>query len=178
MSEINVPEGWKSVELEKLLDYEQPTKISEKEISINDGIYPVYSSQTDNDGEMGKIATYDFEGEYVTWTTDGANAGDVNLRKDKFYCTNVCGVLKSDKGYSNQCIAETLNLVTRKYVSYVGNPKLMNNTMSNIKIKIPKTVKEQQKIAQVLTLADKEIELLKEELETLKEQKRGAAPAG
>jgi len=34
-------------------------------------------------------------------------------------------------------------------------------------------LKEQQKIAQVLTIADKEIALLKEELETLKEQKRG-----
>ncbi len=34
-------------------------------------------------------------------------------------------------------------------------------------------LKEQQKIAQVLTLADKEIDLLKNELEALKEQKRG-----
>ena len=34
-------------------------------------------------------------------------------------------------------------------------------------------LQEQQKIAQVLTTADREIELLKKELETLKEQKRG-----
>ena len=36
--------------------------------------YPVYSSQTINDGEIGKIDTFDFDGEFVTWTTDGANA--------------------------------------------------------------------------------------------------------
>jgi type I restriction enzyme S subunit len=41
-----------------------------------------------------------------------------------------------------------------------------------MKIKLP-PIQEQQKIAQLLTLADKEIELLKKELETLKEQKRG-----
>ena len=41
-----------------------------------------------------------------------------------------------------------------------------------IEIKLPSKL-EQQKIAQVLTTADKEITLLKEELEALKEQKRG-----
>ena len=41
-----------------------------------------------------------------------------------------------------------------------------------LEIKLP-SKQEQQKIAQLLTLADKEIELLKEELEALKEQKRG-----
>lgn len=97
----------------------------------------------------------------------------MNLRQDKFYCTNVCGVLKSDKGYANQCISEILNSITKRYVSYVGNPKLMNNTMGIIKIKIPTSIHEQRKIAQVLSTADKEIKLLKNELESLKEQKKG-----
>ncbi|MCB4779415.1 MAG: restriction endonuclease subunit S [Sulfurovum sp.] len=43
---------------------------------------------------------------------------------------------------------------------------------SEIKIPFP-SMEEQQKIAQVLTAADKEIELLKSELTALKEQKRG-----
>ena len=133
--------------------------------------YPVYSSQTKNNGLTGYYKDYLFEN-CITWTTDGANAGDVNLRKGKFYCTNVCGVLKSDKGYANQCIAEILNLVTKNYVSYVGNPKLMNNTMGGIKIKISKSLPEQQKIAEVLSLADDEINLLKNELEELKLQKK------
>ncbi len=41
-----------------------------------------------------------------------------------------------------------------------------------LKVIVP-TLAEQQKIAQVLTLTDKEIDLLKNELEALKEQKRG-----
>jgi type I restriction enzyme S subunit len=44
--------------------------------------------------------------------------------------------------------------------------------IEKIKIKLP-SKEEQEKIAQTLTLADKEIELLKNELEALKKQKKG-----
>lgn len=47
-------------------------------------LYPVYSSQTSNDGIMGYLDDYMFDGEYITWTTDGANAGTVFYRKGKF----------------------------------------------------------------------------------------------
>ena len=43
----------------------------------NAGEYPVYSLQTENNGELGKISTYMFDGEYVSWTTDGAHAESV-----------------------------------------------------------------------------------------------------
>ena len=49
--------------------------------------YPVYSSQTSKDGLMGYIDTYDFDGEYITWTTDGVNAGTVFYRNGKFNCS-------------------------------------------------------------------------------------------
>jgi len=60
----------------------------------------------------------------------------------------------------------------KKYNEASGVPSLSKTTIEKIKIKLPPK-QEQQKIAQVLTTADKEIALLKEELETLKEQKRG-----
>ena len=62
-------------------------------------LYPVYSSQTSNDGIMGYLDDYMFDGEYITWTTDGANAGTVFYRKGKFNCTNVCGTLKIQPKY-------------------------------------------------------------------------------
>ncbi len=43
---------------------------------------------------MGYIDTFDFDGEFVTWTTDGENAGTVFYRNGKFNCTNVCGTIK------------------------------------------------------------------------------------
>ena len=93
--------------------------------------YPVYSSQTKNHGLMGYYKDFLFKNA-ITWTTDGANAGTVKYRKGRFYSTNVNGVLLSSEGLANQLTAELLNLVAFKYVSHVGNPKLMNNTMGEI----------------------------------------------
>ena len=45
--------------------------------------YPVYSSQTKDNGLMGYYSNYLYE-DAITWTTDGANAGTVNYRKGKF----------------------------------------------------------------------------------------------
>ena len=142
------------------------------DLSSGKNCYPVFSSKTKDGGLLGYYSEYLFE-DCITWTTDGANAGDVKFRKGKFYCTNVCGVLISDAGYCNQCVAEILNLRTRQYVSYVGNPKLMNNTMKEIKIEIPSNIAEQEKIAEILSEADNEITLLEQKLESLKSQKKG-----
>ena len=98
--------------------------------------YPVYSSQTQNNGLLGYYKNFLFENA-ITWTTDGANAGTVSFRRGKFFSTNVNGVLLPKKLIPDKVIAELLNRVTGKYVARIGNPKLMNNTMSEIKITIP-----------------------------------------
>ncbi len=132
--------------------------------------YPVYSSQTKNNGLAGYYTDFLFE-DAITWTTDGANAGDVNYRSGKFYCTNVCGVLISNEGYANSCIAELINSVSKNYVSYVGNPKLMNGVMSEIKIPFPSLL-EQIQIANFLSAIDTKIDIEKQLLQKLEEQKK------
>jgi len=120
--------------------------------------YPVYSSQTKDKGLMGYYKDYLYE-DAITWTTDGANAGTVCYRDGKFYCTNVCGVLLSDKVKANQMIAEALNNVSKGYVSYVGNPKLMNNVMADIEIQIPSQSEEREHLSEFLTNLDNLITL-------------------
>ena len=127
------------------------TKISE--VKTNEMCFPVYSSQTKNNGLMGYYNKYLFN-TAITWTTDGANAGTVNYREGKFYSTNVNGVLLSDDGYANKAIAEILDRVAWRHVSRVGNPKLMNNVMSNIKISIPSSFEEQNAISEFLIKFD------------------------
>lgn len=148
--------------------------ISKEEIEKNKGEYPVYSSQTSNSGVLGCIDTYDFQGEYITWTTDGANAGEVFYRNGKFNCTNVCGTakLKNDSKVNLYYAMSFLNHVSKKYVSYVGNPKLMNGVFASISLELP-LLEIQNKIADVLSTADEEIDLLNKKLEALKEQKKG-----
>ena len=115
--------------------------------------YPVYSSQTKDNGLMGYYKDYLYE-DAITWTTDGANAGTVNFRAGKFYCTNVCGVLLSDKIQANKMISEALNNVAKGYVSYVGNPKLMNNVMADISIMLPKHSEEREQLSKLFTNLD------------------------
>lgn len=116
-------------------------------------LYPVYSSQTSNDGIMGYLDNYMFDGEYITWTTDGANAGTVFYRKGKFNCTNVCGTLKIQPKFDCYFVSLVLQQATQKYVSSnLANPKLMNNTMASIKIRMPniETQKQLSKVFQTL----------------------------
>ena len=129
--------------------------------------YPVYSSQTKNNGLMGYYKDYLYE-DAITWTTDGANAGTVNYRAGKFYCTNVCGVLLSDEGYANKCAAEALNSVAWRWVSHVGNPKLMNNVMGDIPISLPKSIEEQNQISRYFEEIDNLITLHRRKCDEVK----------
>ena len=117
-------------------------------------LYPVYSSQTSNNGIMGYLDNYMFDGEYITWTTDGANAGTVFYRKGKFNCTNVCGTLKILPKFDCYFVSLVLQQATQKYVSSnLANPKLMNNTMASIKIRMP-NIETQKQLSKVFKTLD------------------------
>jgi len=133
--------------------------------------FPVYSSQTKKKGLAGFYSEYLYE-DAITWTTDGANAGDVNFRPGKFYCTNVCGVLINTKGHANTCVAALLNSVTRSHVSYVGNPKLMNGVMAKIEMPFP-SLPEQHRISKFLNSLDAQITAETQKLEAFKTHKKG-----
>lgn len=130
--------------------------ISKEYIKDNRGIYPVYSSQTEHNGILGYILDYEYEGEYLTWTTDGANAGTVFYRNGKFNITNVCGLLKLiNDNILTKYVFYVLNIIAPKYVSKgMGNPKLMSNTMSKISIPIP-PLPEQEHIVAILDRFDR-----------------------
>ena len=135
--------------------------------------YPVYSSQTSNNGILGYDTKFDFDGKYLTWTTDGANAGKVFYRNGKFRCTNVCGVLYNDNNkYVDELTAELLNYETPKHVSYVGNPKLMNNVMGDIKIFLPDS-NESDRVSNILLIINNKVLLETDKLNKLNKLKKG-----
>ncbi|QLB44240.1 restriction endonuclease subunit S [Mannheimia pernigra] len=124
--------------------------ISKMYLDENKGIYPVYSSQTMNNGEIGKINSFDFDGEFLTWTTDGANAGTVFYRNGRFSITNVCGLIKAKECLNHKFLFYWLSIEAKKYVySGMGNPKLMSNQIEKILIPIP-PLEIQQKIVKTL----------------------------
>ena len=145
------PKGVASKAINSICNVSRGRVMSKDYLRDNAGEYPVYSSQTADNGVFGRIKTYDYDGEYLTWTTDGANAGSIFYRTGKFSITNVCGLLKiSTPTVNAKYLAYILGTVAKKYVSSgMGNPKLMSNVMSAIKVPIP-PLEVQKEIVNIL----------------------------
>ena len=165
------PEGVEYKRLDEIFTISRGRVISKEYLSQNSGKYPVYSSQTANNGQIGKIATYDYNGEYLTWTTDGANAGTIFYRNEQFSITNVCGLLKANTiNVVPKFAYYVLSVVMKSYVSSgMGNPKLMSNVVAKIQIPIPQLPVQQEIVTILDTFTQLEAEL-EAELEARKKQ--------
>ncbi len=128
-------------------------------IEENAGVYPVFSSQTARNGMIGSIDTFDFDGNFISWTTDGVNAGTVFYRTGKFSITNVCGLvkIKNKSGLSYKFLYYWLSTEAKKHVySGMGNPKLMSHQVEKIPVPIPypnnprKSLDEQERTVTIL----------------------------
>lgn len=165
------PDGVEFRKISEICIISRGKVMSKDYIRENAGDYPVYSSQTENNGELGRIATYEYEGEYLTWTTDGANAGTVFHREGQFSVTNVCGLLKIQQSdVICKYLFYALSFEAPEHVNQgMGNAKLMSNVMADIEIPIP-PIQVQQEIVRIL---DKFTELeaeLQSELAARKKQ--------
>lgn len=171
-----IPKHWKVKRVKELFDISRGRVIAQTEL-IDDGKYPVYSSQTKDDGCLGYINTFDYEGDYITWTTDGANAGTVFLRSGKFNCTNICGTLKLNKKSNHVGYLKYSLQVSTKHNKRIdtNGAKIMSNEMMFIKITIPPYA-EQIAIADYLnaktTHIDRIIETINLQIEKLKELRK------
>ncbi|WP_051010989.1 restriction endonuclease subunit S [Mycoplasmopsis cynos] len=149
MSLTKMTNVWEQEKIGNIFTITRGYVLGKEKISLEKNAYfkyPVFSSQTGNNGLMGYYNSYLFD-KAITWTTDGIYAGDVNYRDEKFYCTNVCGVLLNNDGYINLCNAISINKVSKKHVTKVGNPKLMNNVMKEILFSYSNNLKEQTNIS-------------------------------
>ena len=144
-----IPDNWKLVKVKNLF-YIGRGRVISKLVLENSG-YPVYSSQTKNNGCLGYISTYDFDRSQLTWTTDGANAGTVFLREGKHNCTNVCGTLMpKDENNNLRFMKYSLGFIAVYHKrADINGYKIMNNEMAEIKITLP-PLSEQQVIADYL----------------------------
>ena len=115
-------------------------KVISKRDLIEDGKYPVYSSQTKNHGLFGYIDAYMFDGNAITWTTDGKHAGTTFLRSGKFNYTNVCGLMtvKDSDLLDINYLSYIVNIIFPKHVDRTSqNSKLMTHHIENIEIFFP-----------------------------------------
>ncbi|ATP59830.1 restriction endonuclease subunit S [Mesomycoplasma dispar] len=125
-------------------------KFTKEFINKNPGNFPVYSGSTINNGEIGKISTYDFEGEFLTWTIDGY-AGAVFYRNEKFSANSHCGIIeiKDQKIVNPKFLQYILQTLTPKFVNFDAIiPSLSMEKMKNIQIPVP-PIEIQEKILNI-----------------------------
>ena len=162
-------EPWKKVKVGEicLIKKGKPLSFSQ----IKEGIYPVIAG--------GKTSPYSHN-EYtdervITISASGAYAGFVSFHESKIWASD-CSVIYPRNGLSVLKYIYALLSYKQSYIYSLqvggAQPHVFPKDISNIIVNIPKE-KEQTAIAEVLTAADREIELAKEKLERLRRQKRG-----
>ncbi|MCI0707367.1 MAG: restriction endonuclease subunit S [Ignavibacteriae bacterium] len=164
--------SFKTIPINDLFDFTSGRVISKKYVERNKGEYPVYSSNTLNNGVFGYINSFDFDCEGLTWTTDGIYAGTLFYRKGKFSITNICGLMRLKKDIPE-------NSIWLPYIQKVidfrdiatghDNKKVMTNVIvsSNIEVKLPITSSGEFDLLaqQEITKEYQAIEQVKQELE-------------
>ena len=116
-------------------------KYTKEYVRNNSGEYPLYSSQTTNNGEFGYIDTYDFDEKCLTWTTDGIYAGTVFIRNGKFSMTTHCGALILKDEFKDlidiNYIYIQLKNELKSYALGVGNKRVTEAIINTVTVKIP-----------------------------------------
>ncbi|WP_215742210.1 restriction endonuclease subunit S [Mesomycoplasma hyorhinis] len=146
------------------------SKYTANYIKQNIGKYPVYSSQTQNEGISGNISTYEYDGEFITWTMDGVNAGTVFYRNAKFNVSS-SGVLsvKSDMQINTKFLFYVLRLMSLNKENMGETiPHFTISMMEKLEITILNNVQEQTKIAEVFSSLNLTYAQLKRKLNLIK----------
>lgn len=130
-------------------------------IEEHPGEFPVYSAQTENDGIYGNIDTYDYDGEYITWTMAG-KAGVVFHRVGKFSASKGCGVLKVKDGWNilPRYLFHWLDANLWRFVNNEGMMGAMRlEQMKRVKIPIPHPVAQVLSVTVLDAMAETEMKM-------------------
>ena len=161
---------WREVKLGEICEIKKGEQLN-KNILSNDVGFPVINGGIKPSGYTQKWNTKE---NTITISEGGNSCGYINLLKEKFWSGGHCYTLlnlKIDKNFLYQYLKYKQDDIMKLRVGS-GLPNIQKNTIGNFYIVEP-LLKEQQKIAEVLTACDDEINLLNLKLENLKKQKQG-----
>lgn len=145
--------------------------ISKKDIELNKGDYPIYSSSVKGDGLFGKYGDYMFDCELITWSVDGG--GDFFYRKKhKFSVTNVAGFISVDtNNIDYRYLASQLKYQHGK-LNFDYQTKAHPSVIRQLyQVALPE-LEEQKRIGILLQNCDDQIRILEEKVNLLVDEKK------
>ncbi len=178
-----VPEHWgieKPTRLFNLIKGINASKLTKEYISDNQGEFPVYSGQTEDDGLMGSIDWHDFEFEFpvIFVTTVGAKAMTTRIVSGQFSLSQNCALAipittTIDSRFFEYAF-QRLSDYEKSSISLIMQPSLRFEDFNHFVVSCPDT-KEQQAIASFLDHETARIDALiqkKERMIELLKEKR------
>ena len=177
-----IPDSWQYFRLKDYYVFEKGKNAAlytQEYIGTHNGEFPVYSGQTENDGIMGTISSFDYdEKECLFTTTVGAKVMTPKVLSGKFSLSQNCLIMKQVKPCCNKYIFYQLLPLfdyTKSMIPSYMQPSLRVADLNTYGFFVPnKAIQEQ--IADCLDCKcakiDKLIEVQQAQIEKLKEYKQ------
>ncbi|MCI5166400.1 MAG: restriction endonuclease subunit S [Candidatus Electrothrix sp. GM3_4] len=160
---------WKKVKLGEVCKLYQPQTISKDD--MNDaGAYKVFGAN----GVIGFYDKYNHERSEIAITCRGATCGTLNKTEPKSWITGNAMIAQPNEELiqKNYLYYSLLRTNMKATISGAAQPQITRQDLAPLLILLP-PLEEQQQIAETLSTAQQEINLLKQLAEKYKTQKRG-----
>ena len=163
---------WKEVKLGEVCEIKKGSQINKIELSSNLG-FPVINGGIEPSGYHDD---WNVAENTITISEGGNSCGFINFIKEKFWSGGHCYTLQNLKININKIflfyfLKNSENQIMKLRVGS-GLPNIQQKDIKNFEILLPK-IEEQTAIAEILTIADRELQLQKEKLVQLQTQKKG-----
>lgn len=162
---------WKKTKLHDVAKISKGTQLNRLNM-LEEG-YPVY-----NGGmiESGFTNEYNNGADTIIISEGGNSCGFVNFIKTKFWAGGHCYTVICHDCVNKSFLYQLLKYNENKLMNLrvgSGLPNIQQKALNKFSLLLPEDFTEQKAIADVLSKADSEIDLLNQQLNVLREQKRG-----
>ena len=162
---------WKELKIRDIAKIRKGEQVNKEDLFSN-AKYPVINGGIT---PSGYLDIYNTTANTITISEGGNSCGYVNFMTTPFWSGGHCYTIDVKDGINNLFVYQLLKH-NEKYIMSLrvgsGLPNIQVKDFGNLKLAVPNN-QEQTAIAQVLTAADREIELAQQKLELLRQQKRG-----
>lgn len=162
---------WKKIKLHDVAEIFKGTQLNRLNM-LEEG-YPVYNGGMT---ESGFTNEYNNVADTIIISEGGNSCGFVNFIKTKFWAGGHCYTVICRDCVNKSFLYQLLKYNENKLMNLrvgSGLPNIQQKTLNKFSLLLPCDFTEQKAIADVLSKADAEIDLLNQQLDVLKEQKRG-----
>ena len=170
--EFTDDKDWLESSLSRVCNMKAGTFVSASEIKdvLKDSLYPCYGGN----GLRGFTKTCTHEGVFPLIGRQGALCGNITLSQGQFHATEHAVVCTPKKNIDVIWLYYQLVLLDlNQYASGQAQPALSAKNLNDITLRVPDSLKEQQKIADSLSSLDNLIESQDKKIKALKEHKQG-----